>query len=99
MYIRIDVTPEAKANTIKRLTSEKFELTVKDKAEHNLANKKALEILADQLKIPVARLRIINGHHTSRKLVSILDERPEEKESKNPEPKDGPLHRNFKFKI
>lgn len=95
MYIRIDVTPEAKANAIKRLTSEKFEISVKNKAEHNLANKQALELLAKQLKIPVARLRIINGHHTSRKLISVLDERPDQAEKETP----SLPRRNFKFKI
>ena|SRR3989338_8120280 len=114
MYIRVDVTPESKENTVTKLTSEKFLITVKTKAEHNLANKQALALLANSLKIPVARLRIINGHHTRRKLISVLDQTPaeavaakkaeelrvtEQKKNKFGTPDERPPHRNFGFKI
>ncbi len=109
MYIRVDITPEAKANSLRRITSEKYEITVRNKAEHNFANKKMLELLADELKVPVTRLRIISGHHHPHKLIALRDLTPEEEEREkkraeeikklNDPPPGLPRHRNFGFKI
>ncbi len=73
MYIKVDVTPEAKQNSIKRLSAEKFEISVKDKTEHNMANKKVLELLAGHLRVPEGNLRIISGHLAPHKIIHIRD--------------------------
>lgn len=109
MYLRVNITPGARTNSLRCVTSENYEISVKDKAEHNLANKKMLELLAAELKVPVARLRIISGHQHPHKLISLRDLTPEEearekkrqeeeRKAKEPPPSLS-RHRNFGFKI
>ena len=38
-----------------------------------MANNRILEILSLELKIPINKIRIINGHQSPSKLISILD--------------------------
>ena len=90
------------------MTAEKYEIDVKDKAEHNLANKKMLELLAAELKVSVTRLRIINGHQHPHKLIALRDLTPEEEatekkrladQEKLNKPPTLPHHHNFGFKV
>ncbi len=74
MYIHVKVTTEAKKEFIKGKSSDHFEISVREPAERNLANTRIIELLALHLKIPKSNVRIINGHHSPSKLVSIKDE-------------------------
>lgn len=71
MYIKVEVNAEAKRNSLKRLSSEKFRIDVKDKAKNNLANRRALSLLAEHLQVPAKHLRIMHGHTTAHKIVSL----------------------------
>ena len=71
MYIRVDLRPNSKTETVELLVAGKYKIEVKAKAQRNLANRRMLELLAQELGVPISYLRIINGHHTPRKLVSV----------------------------
>lgn len=72
MYLHVSVTAGAKHDEIKKISDDHFEISVRAKAERNLANKRVLELVADYLKISVKQIRIINGHHSPSKLLSVL---------------------------
>lgn len=71
MYIHVTITPSAKKEDLKELRSGHFEVSVKEPAERNLANKRLLEILADHFNNPEGGVKIINGHHSRKKLIRV----------------------------
>jgi uncharacterized protein YggU (UPF0235/DUF167 family) len=62
MYIRVSVTAGAKRETFEVMSENRFKISVKERAQHNLANKRVLELIARHFTVPVERVRIINGH-------------------------------------
>lgn len=73
MYIKVKVKAGQKREEIEKVNENTFHISVKEKAERNMANTRILEILSVELKIPINKIRIINGHQSPTKLISILD--------------------------
>lgn len=71
MYIRVKVLAGVKKELVKELGENRLEIHVKEPAEANLANKRVLEIVAERLEVSVKKIKIINGHHHSVKLLSV----------------------------
>jgi uncharacterized protein YggU (UPF0235/DUF167 family) len=71
MYIHVKVTPGAKKESIKKKREDHFEISVKEKAERNMANARVLELVAEHFAVPVNKVRIVNGHHHPSKLLVI----------------------------
>lgn len=70
-YIHVKVTAGAGKESFKKKNEDHFEISVKDKAERNMANTRVIELLAEHFKIPISKVRIINGHHHPSKLLVI----------------------------
>lgn len=73
MYIKVKVKAGSRKEEIEKVNENTFYISVKEKAERNIANNRILEILSLELKIPINKIRIINGHQSPSKLISILD--------------------------
>ncbi|MCK5589136.1 MAG: DUF167 domain-containing protein [Candidatus Pacebacteria bacterium] len=71
MYIKVKLHAKSNKEKIVRISEDKFEIWIKEKAENNLANKRLLEILPNQFKEKIKRIQIINGHHKPSKLLKI----------------------------
>lgn len=79
MYIHVKVTAGAKKESFSPRPSragqaeeaDHFIISVKEKAEHNMANSRVLALLASHFKVPVNKVRIINGHKHPSKLLVI----------------------------
>lgn len=71
MYIKVKVFPNSKKQEIQKKSENSFIVYVKEPAERNLANKKVCQVIAEQFKIPEKLVRIINGHHSPSKLISL----------------------------
>ncbi len=69
MYIHVKVKTKQKKEYIKELKPQYFEVSVKEKAEKNLANKRILKILQKYFK--TQKVKIINGHRSPNKLISV----------------------------
>lgn len=69
MYLKIKVIPDAKQEKIEQLKNDEYRVWVKAPAENNLANSRILEIFCE--KFPATSIRIISGHHSPSKIVSI----------------------------
>ena len=74
MYIKVIATTGVKKEKIVQKSKDHFEISVKEKAEKNMANKRIIEILALFFKVPVNKIRIINGHHHPHKLLVVDDD-------------------------
>ncbi|MFA5095080.1 MAG: DUF167 family protein [Candidatus Paceibacterota bacterium] len=71
MYIRVTVTTKAKKESFKQKSKDCFEISVKEKAERNMANTRVLELVAMYLKVSKNKVRIVNGHRHPSKLLVI----------------------------
>ncbi len=71
MYIHVKAKTGAKREEVKELKKDHFEVSVREPAEHNLANKRIIELIAIYFDISPNKARIINGHHSPSKLLSI----------------------------
>lgn len=85
MYIKVFVIPDAKRESVvihrdkkkksvSRETdegSETLAISVREPAVGNRANTRVREILAERFAVPVGKVRILTGHRSGGKMVSI----------------------------
>lgn len=70
--ISVKVRAGAKKELLEKISDTKFKIAVREKAEHNQANKRVIELLAAQFNVPVSKIRIAKGHRGPSKLVSVF---------------------------
>ncbi len=71
MYIHVRTKTGAKAEEVQRLSETHFVVSVREKPLFNLANKRILELIANEFGVVVGRVRIVNGHHSPSKLLTV----------------------------
>ena len=71
MYIKVRVIAGAKKELVKKLSNTSYTLSVTAPALQNRANKRVVEIMAIQCGVSVNKVRIINGHHSPSKMLSV----------------------------
>lgn len=69
MYIHVKVKTKQKNEYIKELKDNYFEISIREKAEKNMANNKILEILKKHFL--TTNIKIINGHKSPSKLILV----------------------------
>ncbi len=70
-YIHMKVTARARKESFRQKSEDHFEVSVREKAERNLANKRVLELVSLHFKIPVSKVRIVNGYRSPSKLLVV----------------------------
>ena len=71
MYIKVKVTAGAKKEVFEKKSKDHFDIKVKEKAKQNMANERVIEIISEHFG--TKDVKIINGHHSPSKLLSIGD--------------------------
>lgn len=71
LHIRVKVKVGAKKEELTQKSEGNFLISVKEKAERNMANKRVLEILSEFLKLPKGKIKIVSGHQSPSKLLVI----------------------------
>ena len=71
MYIHVKVIAGVKKESLKQKSEDHFEISVREKAERNMANLRVLALVAEYFKIPANKVRIVNGHHHPSKLLVV----------------------------
>ncbi len=74
MYIKVNVIPKSKREEIIKEKEGYYKISVREPAERNFANKRVRELLAKELGFPLAKVRLISGHHTPQKMFSIIND-------------------------
>jgi len=75
MIIEVHVTTKASSNqVVKDLAAGVYRVRTTAAPERGEANKKVLELLADELGVPKSKLTIVNGLTWKKKLVRIEKE-------------------------
>ncbi len=70
MYIKVFVTPSAKREKVEE-KGETLAISVKEPATDNRANDRVREIIAMRVGKPLGRVRILTGHRSRAKMISI----------------------------
>lgn len=70
-YIHVKVSVGMKKESFKQKSNDHFEISVKQKAERNLANVRIIELLALFFRTSQNKIRIINGHRSPSKLLVV----------------------------
>ena len=71
MYLKLRVIANSKEEKVTRKDPETFLILVRQKAERNMANRRVVEIVARELGIAVGKVRIVSGHQSPSKIVSV----------------------------
>lgn len=71
MYIKVRVQAGVKKEKIEKKSDTNYSISVKEKAERNMANKRVCEIMASLFHIPIKDVHIVNGHQSPSKMISI----------------------------
>jgi len=74
MYLKVVAHPGAKKEMVTKKKEHSFEIRVKEPAERNLANERIRELLAQKFLINSKVVRLISGHHSSRKIFYLPDD-------------------------
>lgn len=73
MYIRVNAVPGSKKESVTKLAPDRYEIRVKERAEQNMANNRIMTVLAGELGVREASLRLISGHRGPHKIFSVPD--------------------------
>lgn len=71
MYVKVKVITSAKKEKIEKKSKDQYIISVKEKAQRNLANNKVCEIIASLFEIPRKSVYIISGHQKQSKILLI----------------------------
>jgi uncharacterized protein YggU (UPF0235/DUF167 family) len=70
-YVRVQVNPSAKKESLIQTDEKTYSISVKEPAKQNLANMRVRELLARHLGVPIAKVRMVSGHRSPRKIFDI----------------------------
>ncbi len=73
MYIRVEVKPGAKRESVMHLDDKTLSIAVKEPAERNLANLRVRQLVAEEYGVPMAKVKMISGHRSPRKIFDISE--------------------------
>ena len=71
MYIKVRVNAGAKSELVLKKSNDHFDISVREKAEMNMANRRILALIAEAYSLPGGKVRIVSGHHSPSKILSL----------------------------
>ena len=71
MYVKVFVSPGAKREKVEE-DGETLLIAVKEPATGNHANDRVRELVALRLGVPLRAVRILTGHHSRGKMLSVV---------------------------
>ncbi len=73
MYIHVNVRAGLRKEIFESKSADHFIISIREKAEHNAANMRVLELIAAHFNVPQNHVHIVNGHHSPSKLIEIRE--------------------------
>jgi uncharacterized protein YggU (UPF0235/DUF167 family) len=71
MYIRVNAVAGAKKESVQKIADNRYEISVREPAERNLANARIRTLLARELGVVESSVRLISGHQSPHKIFSV----------------------------
>ena len=74
MYIKVRVTAGAKREQVRKVSDDSYDMSLREKAEGGAANSRMGSILMGAFMVDgkKPRVRIVSGHHSPHKIVSVI---------------------------
>lgn len=72
MRLTVKIKPNAKTESVERLSDGTFSVRVKAPAKEGRANEALIKALSDHFDLPKSRISIINGLGSKNKVVEII---------------------------
>ena len=69
--ISVSVKPQAKTESIKQISANEYQVTVKAPPHDGKANSAVVALLAEYFSVPKSQIKIIRGHTAKRKILTI----------------------------
>lgn len=69
MYLKVKIIAGAQKELVEKISNDHYNISVKEKAKNNNANRRLLEIM--HTEYPNSIIRLISGHHSPSKILSI----------------------------
>ena len=73
MLIKVRAFPQAGENRVIEKNKDSFDVFVKEKPVAGLANKAISKLLAEYLKLPESKVRLVRGFKQGNKIFEIYD--------------------------
>ena len=73
MYVKVRVQAGVKTERFKVISKDYFTIAVKEPAKQNLANRRVVEMVAAHYKVLPKNVRLVSGHRSPSKILSIPD--------------------------
>lgn len=71
MYVKVRATTGAKKETVRVVSADTLAISVKEKAERNMANARITDLVAVHYGVSPKKIRMIKGHRSPSKTFSI----------------------------
>lgn len=71
MYVRVEVRPGARKESVLQTDDKTYTIAVREPAERNMANMRVREVLAEHLSVSIGKVKMISGHRSPRKIFDI----------------------------
>jgi uncharacterized protein YggU (UPF0235/DUF167 family) len=71
MYIKVRAKTGMKKEELTEISEAHFTISVREKPVQNLANKRIIALIAKHFRVPIGKVRILNGRHSPSKLLSV----------------------------
>lgn len=71
MYVKVRVVAGAKKERVVRTDDTHFDIAVREPAAMNRANVRVREIVAAMFALPLGKVRIVSGHQSPSKILSV----------------------------
>lgn len=71
MYIRVEAKPGSRRESVMHVDDKTLAIAVKEEAKGNMANARIRELVAEEFRVPVGKVKMISGHRSPRKIFDI----------------------------
>lgn len=71
MYVKVRASTGAKKESVRVVSPDTLAISVKEKAERNLANARITDLVATHFGVPSKKIRMIKGHRSPSKTFAI----------------------------
>lgn len=73
MYVKIEVAAGAREESVKKTGADSFLVSVREKAERNLANRRVAKLIREYFGGAGGRVavKIVSGHRSPRKILTV----------------------------
>jgi uncharacterized protein YggU (UPF0235/DUF167 family) len=74
MYVKVRAVAGAKKERVEEKDAETLLVSVREPAEQNRANNRVVELVAQWYNVSAKQVKMISGHHSPSKILSVPDE-------------------------